>query len=182
MRAPEPEGLTRRAGSWSDGPSLDVLIILAAKRLVLGVDVAAAKFASGEPINDPVREKVIMDWVSNKMRNMGFGTEIGIAFFRDQIEANKVIQLGLYRHWHANPEEFIASRRSLDSEIRPQLDLINSHMLSVVSGIDHMPRVQFSFIEELFESRLSTSPSLEMLDELRREAVTVALRSVYEVF
>jgi chorismate mutase len=156
------------------------LLVLAAERLILGVDVAAAKFVSGTPINDPVREKQTMDWVSRELRGMGNGREMGISFFRDQIEANKVIQSGLHNHWRANPEEFPVGWRSLTGEVRLQLDVINMHILLHVINIDHMSRPQFSLIEELFESRLRGNQSLRLLPEVQREAGIVALRSLSE--
>jgi chorismate mutase len=85
----------------------------------------------GEPIFavDPVREKEILDCVASRLHGVGFGREIGVAFFRDQIEANKVIQRNLHGRWRENPEESPVSWRSLNEESRPQLDVIKRHML-----------------------------------------------------
>jgi len=44
-------------GTVSDRVLLDALVVVAARRLVLGVDVAAAKFLSGQRVDDLVREQ-----------------------------------------------------------------------------------------------------------------------------
>jgi hypothetical protein len=45
----------------------------------------------GEPIFavDPVREKEILDWMASRLHGVGFGCEIGVAFFRDQIRSQQ---------------------------------------------------------------------------------------------
>ncbi len=84
------------AGGISDTYALGPLVVLAAKRLVLGVDVAAAKFAAARPIDDPAREQEILAWVEWRLNSAEARPETGIQFFREQISANKVIQRGLH--------------------------------------------------------------------------------------
>ena len=104
---------------------------------------------------------------------------LGIEFFRDQIEANKVIQRGLHRYWGEHPEEFPLRRRDLTAELRPQLDIVNRHMLLLLIHMENMPPLRRSHIDGLFDRELRTSTALRQRGELRRDAADIALRSVF---
>ena len=108
-------------GTVSDRVLLDALVVVAARRIVLGVDVAAAKFLSGQRVDDLVREQEILESMASTLKRAELQHPLRIEFFRDQIEANKVIQRGLYRYWCEHPEEFPVKRRRLTAELRPQL-------------------------------------------------------------
>jgi hypothetical protein len=107
--------------------------------------------------------------------------EIGVAFFRHQIEANKVIQRNLHGRWRENPEEFPVNWRNLTEESRPQRDVINRHML-LLTWIEGMPPERLPVVEDLLGAKLATSPSLRQLGALGREVAYLALRSLYEAF
>jgi chorismate mutase len=164
-------------GTASDRVVLDELIAVSARRLVLGVDVAAAKFLSEQRVDDIVREREILESMASTLKR----TEhpLRIEFFRDQIEANKVIQRGLYRYWCEHPEEFPVKRRRLMAELRPQLDLVNQQMLLILILMQSMPPVRRSHIDALFDQRLRTGTALRQLGELRRDVADVALRSLH---
>jgi chorismate mutase len=49
------------AGTAPDKVLLDALVVISAKRLVLGVDVAAAKSLSGQRVDDLTREQEIAE-------------------------------------------------------------------------------------------------------------------------
>ena len=85
----------------AEGP-LGKLIELVVQRLTLAHDVAAVKYANGQPIDDRAREPEILQDVAGALE-AGPYQQAGIQFFRDQIEANKVIQRGLHHRWHAHP-------------------------------------------------------------------------------
>ena len=179
MRAYEPAHASAATGTVSDRVFLDTLVGAAARRLVIGVDVAAAKFFSGQRIDDHVREQEILDSMAGKLKSAEHRHGLGIEFFRDQIKANKVIQQGLHRYWDEHPEEFPSRHRDLKAELRPQLDLVNSHMLLVVTRLENMPPVRRSHIDGLFDRKLRTSTALRQLGKLRRDATDIALRSLY---
>ena len=167
-------------GTASDRVLLDALVVVAARRLVLGVDVAAAKFLSGQRVDDLVRELEILESMASTLKRAELQHPLRIEFFRDQIEANKVIQRSLYRYWSVHPEEFPVGRRHLTAELRPQLDLLNRHMLLILIRMKTMPSVRRSHIDALFDRRLRTgTAALRPLGELRRDAADVALRSLY---
>jgi chorismate mutase len=157
--------------------SLDRLVELVAQRLALGQDVAAAKFADGSPIEDPIRERRILNSVYCALNGMGLYQEIGVQFFQDQIEASKVIQRGLHQRWRAHPEELPAVHRNLAAEVRPKLDYITMQMMQQFIYMDEVPYLGHACIEDLLGEQFFTKPPLRQLRELRRDAAAVALRS-----
>jgi chorismate mutase-like protein len=179
MSARESKQTSADTGTVSDRVLLDALVRIAARRLVLGVDVAAAKFLSGQRIDDHVREQEILESMAGRLKRDAPRHALGMEFFRDQIEANKVIQRGLHRYWGEHPEEFPARHRHLTSELRPQLDIANRNMLLVLIRMKNMPPVRRSHIGGLFDRKLRTSITLRRLGELRRDAAGIALRSLY---
>jgi chorismate mutase len=163
----------------SDRVLLDTLVYVAARRLVIGVDVAAAKFLSGQRIDDRTREQEILESIAGKLKPAERRHALGMDFFRDQLEANKVIQRGLHRYWDEHPEKFPGKHRHLATELRPQLDVVNSHMLLVLTHMENMPPVRRSYIDGLFDRKLRSSTALRQLGKLRRDAADIALRSLY---
>ena len=78
-------------GNTAGGADLDRLIELVILRLALAQDVAAAKYGSGAPIDDPIRELEILESAARALSAPGFDQRLGILLVRDQIEASKVI-------------------------------------------------------------------------------------------
>ena len=181
MPACEPAQASAAAGTVSQRILLDALVVVAGRRLVLGADVAAAKFLSGQRIDDRVREQEILESVASRLKRAEPRRELGMEFFRDQIEANKVIQRGLHRYWREHPGEFPVRRRDLTAELRPQLDTVNRHILLLLIYMANIPPARRSDIDGLFDRELRTSTALRQLGQLRRHAADIALRSLYRV-
>jgi chorismate mutase len=113
-------------------PRLAPLTELFAERLLLADKVAAAKYGTDTPIDDPVREQQILDDVAARAVGLGLDPDAVTAVFRDQIEANKLVQRGLYAHWDAHPEERPTERPDLVKEVRPALDRITTQLLDAL--------------------------------------------------
>ncbi|WP_371660084.1 chorismate mutase [Streptomyces sp. NBC_00280] len=112
--------------------SLTSLTDLFAERLLVADKVAAAKYGTDKPIDDPVREQQILADVSARAVGLGLDPEAVAAVFRDQIEANKVVQRGLYARWDAHPELRPTERPDLVKEVRPILDRITTELLDAL--------------------------------------------------
>jgi chorismate mutase len=166
-------------GTVSDRVLLDSIIDVSARRLVLGTEVAATKFLTGQRIDDQVREQEILESAAGKLRHAGHRYAFGMEFFSDQIEANKVIQRGLHRYWDEHPKEFLGVHRDLTAELRLQLGILNSQMLLALVHLENIPPVGRSHIDGLFDRKLRTSATLRKLPTLRRDAAEIALRSLY---
>jgi chorismate mutase len=111
---------------------LGPLTELFAERLLLADKVAAAKYGTDKPIDDPARERQILGDVAARAVGLGLDPDAVTAVFRDQIEANKLVQRGLYARWEAHPEERPAERPDLNTEVRPALDRITTELLTAL--------------------------------------------------
>ena len=109
---------------------------LLAQRLLLADKVAAAKYGTDTPIDDPEREARILDDVRTRAAGLGLAPAAVAAVFRDQIEANKLVQRGLYARWDANPGERPAERPDLAKEVRPALDRITTQLLAALDDTE----------------------------------------------
>lgn len=158
------------------GTELGTIVELAARRLVLAVDVAAAKFASGQQVDDPAREQQILDWVAEESGEAG--RDARVAFFRDQMVANKIIQRGLLAYWRVHPADVPGRSRDLARDIRSALDSINNRMLPLVPRLKETTPKRLVLAEATLDARLAATPALKGLGEPRREASRVALRSL----
>ncbi|MEV0633452.1 chorismate mutase [Streptomyces sp. NPDC050619] len=117
-------------------PGLAPLTDLFAERLLLGDQVAAAKYGTDKPIDDPAREKQVLDDVAARAVGLGLDPDAVTAVFRDQIEANKLVQRGMYQRWDAHPQERPTHRPDLTTEIRPALDRITTQLLTALQDTE----------------------------------------------
>lgn len=108
--------------------SLDPLLRSAAERVTTSDKVAAAKWGTGQPIDDPAREQQVLDAVARKSLELGIDPEEAKRIFRDQIEASKLVQRALHERWAARPDEQPTERPDL-GEIRPIIDRLTDEIL-----------------------------------------------------
>ncbi|WP_326557866.1 gamma subclass chorismate mutase AroQ [Micromonospora sp. NBC_01796] len=167
-----PKILTRRRGSDRRSAAGDTrvgLADLAARRLLLADRVAAAKFATGQPIDDPVREQRVLDEVADVAEAIGLKPAVGVRFFRDQLEASKMVQRALHAQWRAYPEYGPRERPDLAKDVRPQLDRMTVHMLrELLLTIRGTGR----------PADAGPAAADRQLDGLHRDALLLALRSL----
>ncbi|KMS70361.1 chorismate mutase [Streptomyces viridochromogenes] len=163
-----------RAASVS--PGLTPLTDLFAERLLLADKVAAAKYGTDKPIDDPVRERQILDDVAVRAAGLGLDPDGVKAVFRDQIEANKLVQRGLYARWDAHPEERPTERPDLVKEVRPQLDRITTELLDALRDT-RRPRTSPACEPRLVVAAVRSAYGHE-LDALHVEGLVRALPSV----
>lgn len=123
---PVPAGRTAAAHGLT--PVTDLLV----ERLLLADKVAAAKYGTDTPIDDPAREAQILDDVRARASSLGLEPDAVAAAFRDQIEANKLVQRALHARWDAHPGERPTERPDLAREVRPALDRITTGLLAAL--------------------------------------------------
>jgi len=162
--------------SIGSGP-FDRLAELVIERLALSLDVAAAKYLKGGPIDDPVREQEVLRSAARALNASGLNRRIGIEFFGDQIEASKVIQRGLFHRWYAHPDEIPDGHGSLAAEVRPKLDRVTGQIVRQLGCLDEMPRLQQHDWAGLVGRRVFTTTPGRQLPGLHRHATAFALRS-----
>ncbi|RSD25062.1 chorismate mutase [Amycolatopsis eburnea] len=172
---PAPAAL---AASGSLG-RLGALTDLVVERLRVGDDVAAAKFGTGSPIDDPAREEQVLNQVREQASALGLAPDAAAAFFRDQITASKVVQRGLFARWTAHPGQAPTTRPDL-GEIRTQLDRLTTELLAQLKAtVD----VRAGRIPCTVQLKLANGSAvvLDRLDALHRQALGIAVHSVCAV-
>ncbi|KUL58582.1 chorismate mutase [Streptomyces sp. NRRL S-1521] len=106
---------------------------LSAQRLATADLVAAAKYGAGGPIDDPAREKVVLDTVARQAREAGADPAATVRIFRDQIEASKLVQRELFRRWDADPGQAPDERPDL-AEVREEINRINGELVRGIAA------------------------------------------------
>lgn len=160
----------------SSGP-LGTLTALAIRRLFVSDQVAAAKFGTGQPIDDPAREQKELNQIRQDATTRGIDPDAAMAFFQDQIIASKVVQKGLFQRWTAHPEQAPTPRPDL-GQIRHQLDEITTGIMQQL--VATKPVRQASPPRQVRQPEaLVSEAALNHLDDLHQRALSVALQSVW---
>ncbi|MFE0022804.1 hypothetical protein ACFWX1_17485, partial [Amycolatopsis sp. NPDC059021] len=106
----------------------------------------------------------------------GAGRPAPLRFFRDQIEANKIVQRGLYALWTAHPELRPAHRPDLATEIRPRPDRITTGIIGQLAATASLRHPTLACEIDASFAKISAEIQ-QRLDALHRRALTVALRT-----
>jgi chorismate mutase len=114
---------------------LQPLVETSARRLMIAEEVALAKWRSGAPVEDTAREDQVIRGAVKAGEARGLDDASVAAFFKAQIEANKIVQYSLLADW----------RRRGDAPVHAPLESIDA----VRSELD---QVQASFITELADT------------------------------
>lgn len=113
---------------------------LSAQRLLLADTVAASKRASGKPVEDAARENSQLDRLGAQAASRGVAREQADAFFKAQIEANKLVQ---YRLLAQPSRRRHAATGAIDLEpVRRRLDNINQALLDALAPALREARAQ----------------------------------------
>jgi chorismate mutase len=146
------------------------------RRIEVGDDVAASKFGTDKPIDDPVREQQVLDSAQKSAIELGLDPGETIQFFRDQTEASKVVQRGLFLRWTAHPTEAPKTRPDL-RQIRIELDQLTTSLLREFVRTTSTRHAGLRCIVELTTARVS-GRTLYHLDGLHSHALTKGVTSV----
>jgi chorismate mutase len=137
-----------------------VLLELVLARLRLSDQVAAAKFGTGAPIDDPARERQELAAIRRQATSTGLDERAVVGFFTDQITASKMVQRSLFRRWTDHPDQAPTDRPDLGA-LRAELDRLTTGLL-----------------DQLGRQRDDGVAVPAGLDPLHRDALRIALRSV----
>ncbi|WP_236733869.1 chorismate mutase [Prescottella equi] len=122
---------TAAAESSSAAPSSDLVPLISAlsERLAIADAVAAGKWGTGKPIDDPAREADVLRAVAEQARGQDLDPARVTQIFRDQIEASKDVQRGLFAYWDVVPQAVPEPRPDL-AAVRPVLDRLNAEIVT----------------------------------------------------
>ncbi|GAA5612664.1 chorismate mutase [Streptomyces platensis] len=151
------------------------LAVLSAERLATADLVAAAKWGTGGPVDDPAREQEVLRAVAEQARQLGADPEATVRFFRDQIEANKIVQRGLHRAWEADPGRAPTERPDL-GQVRKEINRINHEL---VQALADSPQARSApYCAPLLTAAAVRVRHERHLDALHTGALARSLRSV----
>ncbi|MFK0294724.1 chorismate mutase [Streptomyces sp. NPDC090442] len=114
------------------------LVRFAAQRLLTADQVAASKWLSGAPIEDPDRERQVLEAMDAEAVRLGIDRATVQRVFRDQIEANKYVQHALHDRWSAHPAEAPSTAPDL-GVVREEINRLNAALLLAIR--DAEPRL-----------------------------------------
>jgi chorismate mutase len=106
---------------------------------------------------------------------MGINPADSAQFFRDQIEASKVVQRSLYQLWTAHPAQRPADRPDLGKQVRPELDRLTTDILHQLQATI---TARHAGAQCAVQAGQVLAEAAKPLDQLHRDALAVALRSV----
>jgi chorismate mutase len=162
-------------GSVGHGEPLLVLTDVAAQRVQLADTVAAAKWGTDAPINDPAREQAVLDAAAVKSTQLGIDPGVARAVSTDQIEASKAVQYGLYSRWRTHPGQAPTTRPDL-GQVRPILDRITDQLLADLKVTQQL-RAEPCCAGQLAATRHRIEHTRH-LDPLHEDALARALTSI----
>ncbi|WP_028936276.1 chorismate mutase [Pseudonocardia spinosispora] len=166
---------TPPVSATTDHSPLEPLVELSVSRIKTADEVSAAKFGTPSPIDDPAREQQVIAAASAKAQTMQISPEEVTRFFRDQIEANKVVQRGLYQQWTSHPDQRPGTKPDLATVVRPELDRLTDQIMDSLKATVPARHAGAGCTSAL---RRATEEAGRHLDQLHQQALTVATGSV----
>lgn len=156
---------------------IDHLLELINQRLAVAEKVAQAKWNSGAPIDDPLRErKILADFAAGMHDAPEADRSFALRFFQAQFDAGKIIQRDLHAQWQKQQHPPCAQPPDLAIDIRPELDRLTPLL------IDSLHRVRPLLMQaEACDYLAARSLQLIALhdvniDAARDEAVSILLQ------
>ena len=122
--------------AWATQTPAHELAVLIDERLALGTEVARYKWNTGAAIEDPPREKALLDSLRERAAPLGLPQELVDRFFTAQIEASKQLQHELFARWQREHREKFSGIADLATAIRPGIDRVTSEMLQTLAQLD----------------------------------------------
>ena len=116
-------------------PDTAALLRLIDQRLAVAPLVAQAKWNSGAPIDDPVREKQILDSVTRQAAEAGLNAAFAQRFFQAQFDAGKLIQRKLHEQWRTEKHAPFSPVPDLARDVRPVLDELTPQLIAALIKI-----------------------------------------------
>ena len=106
------------------------LVETSARRLLIGQQVALAKWDSGAAVEDLPREAQVITGAVRDGASRGLDPTSVSKFFKAQIEANKVIQFSLLADWRRAGRAPAHAPIDLAATIRPELDHVQAALIA----------------------------------------------------
>ena len=160
-------------GPVAEPSALHPVAELSAERLATADLVAAAKWGTDSPIDDPAREQQVLDSVAAQAQQLGADPDEVRRIFRDQIEANKIVQRGLFQRWTDHPDQAPTTRPDL-AVVRQEINRINTALVHALADTAEAravpacrPELAFAAVQVHHEDRLDALHTRALVRSLR---------------
>ena len=153
---------------------LQPLVDAAAQRLQTADPVAANKFRTGGPIEDPQRERQVIDAATAEAGSRHIDPDYVGDVFRDQIDATVAVEYGLFSQWKLDPSTAPPNAPDLAAS-RATIDTLNHTMVNEIA--DHWPTLHSPACRADLDRAVDAVVSARNLDPLYRRALDHATRS-----
>ena len=159
----------------ADEPSpLFTLVDAAAQRLQTADDVAASKWTTGGSIEDPPRERQVLDGVAATARDRGADVGFVQRAFRDQIDATVALEYASFSDWKLDPARAPLVAPNLAAS-RATIDALNRTMVTEIAG--QRDSLQSDACAGLLQSARDAVVASRGLDDLHQRALWFATSS-----
>jgi chorismate mutase len=145
------------------------LLGLIEERLAVAPQVARVKWNTKAAIDDPPREERVLETAAASAAEAGLDPEVARAFFRGQIEANKVVQRSLHAAWTDQGQPPFEKVADLGTEIRPVLDRLTPELVRAIA--ETLPILERRGGRDLLEKLVRAMSPPSGSDAALREAV-----------
>jgi chorismate mutase len=153
---------------------IDGLLTLIDQRLDVAVKVAQTKWNSGAPINDPARERQILDDLTASLKTADAQEKSFMRrFFQAQFDAGKIIQVALHAQWRQEAHARFANPPDLARDIRPELDRLTPLLIDAVNQV--RPLLQQPDVNAYLQQRAEVLVRGDSNGAVRAEALRVLL-------
>jgi cyclohexadienyl dehydratase len=145
-----------------------------ADRLDLMRDVAAAKWISGAPIQDPVREAAVLKRVAERARMFGLDADATQLFFDTQIRIARDIQQQWHARWRAAGHCAPCDQPAPLQAVRERIDAANEQQLAALYVAAPLRADEAADLQrELWARLLSREVTAADIDQLHLAAVAI---------
>ncbi len=153
---------------------IDGLLTLIDQRLDVAEKVAQTKWNSGAPINDPARERKILDDLTASLKTSDAQDKSFMRrFFQAQFDAGKIIQFALHAQWRQEAHAHFINPPDLARDIRPELDRLTPLLITALDQV--RPLLQQPDAKRYLQRRADVLVRGDSNGAVRAEALRVLL-------
>lgn len=160
--------------SAADGGPLTALVDAAAERLATAEAVAANKWSTKGPVEDPARVAQVLTAVAADATARGVDAERVRRIFTDQIGATEAIEYTRFAQWKLDPAAAPGTAPDLASS-RSVIDALNRAMVEQIAV--HWPVLTSAECPVRVREATEAVSAARALDPLYRQALTFVTRS-----
>lgn len=120
-------------GQSQPAEQLQPLVKTSAQRLMIAEQVALAKWDTGGPVEDAAREEQVIHNAVKAGEAKGLDETSVAAFFKAQIEANKIVQYSLLADWRRRGDAPAHAPSNSIKTVRSELDQVQTLLIAELS-------------------------------------------------